>query len=75
MADKILYSKVKALPNEQSSLTGKVVAMVNPYDEKEVIFRRVIATETLWVKRMDDNGIIQVPKGHVWVECECEVPS
>ena len=31
--------------------------------------------ETLWVKQKNNNAIIQVPKGHVWVECECEVPS
>ena len=49
--------------------------MINPFDKSEIIYRRVVATETLWVKRADDGAIIQVPKGHVWVECECEVPT
>ena len=56
-------------------MCGKVVALSNPYDKNEVVFRRVVATERLWVKRNDDGGIIQVPKGHVWVECECEAPA
>ena len=75
LADKVLFSKVKALPNEHLHLQGKVIALRNPYNKKEIVFRRVIATESLWVKRSDDGGIIQVPKGHVWIECECEVPS
>ena len=49
--------------------------MINPFDQSQILFRRIVATETLWVQRMDDNGIIQVPKGHVWVECECDVPQ
>ncbi len=57
-ADKVLFSKVKPLPHEQSRLQGKVVALTNPYDKNHVIFRRVVATETLWVKRLDDGGII-----------------
>ena len=31
----------------------------------------MIAVENEWVKRLDDGGIIQIPAGHVWVECEC----
>ena len=58
LADKALYSKVKLMPAEHSRMQGKVVAMVNPYDKKQVIFRRVVATETLWIKRLDDGGII-----------------
>ena len=33
LADKVLFSKVKPLPNEQSRLQGKVVALTNPYDK------------------------------------------
>ena len=58
LADKVVFSKLKALPNEQSKLTGKVVAMINPFDKSEIIYRRVVATETLWVKRADDGAII-----------------
>ena len=75
LADKALFWNFGVLPNQQSELQGKVVAIINPYDKSQIIFRRVVATESLWVKRLDSGGIVQVPKGHMWVECECEVPS
>lgn len=53
--DWILYSKIK--PQKIENLTGKVVAVRNPYTNK-IIFRKVIATEFLWVRRYDDMGLI-----------------
>lgn len=35
-----------------------------------MVFRRVIADEGQWVQRIDDGGIIKIPVGHVWIECE-----
>ena len=67
LRDFILYSKVK--PAKIDQLQGKVVAIRDPYTNK-VIFRRVIATELFWIRRIDDMGLIQIPKSHVWVECE-----
>jgi len=49
---------------------GRIIAFKNPYDPSQVIFRRVIASELLWVKRKDDNGLIQIPRGHLWVESD-----
>ena len=59
-ADKVYYSKTKAfsLPKQLKTLKGKIVAMQNPYKPDQIIFRRVIATEYLWVKRLDNGGII-----------------
>ena len=45
------------------------MAIRNPYTNK-VIFRRIIATELQWIRRSDDMGLIQIPKSHVWVECD-----
>ena len=35
-----------------------------------MLVRRVVGTELLWVKRKDDEGMCQIPKGHIWVEGE-----
>ncbi len=56
--DYVLYSKIKPWQKEYKSLIGKLVAIKNPYDSSKVLYRRVIATELLWVKRIDDSGLI-----------------
>lgn len=66
-SDLVLYRKILG-PKER--LKNKIVALRNPFEPGEVVFRRVIAEEGEWVQRADDGGIIKVPKGHVWVECE-----
>jgi inner membrane protease subunit 2 len=66
-SDLVLYGKVLS-PTDR--LKDRIVALKNPFEPKEVVFRRVIAEEGDWVQRADDGGIIKVPKGHVWVECE-----
>ena len=68
MADKVLYRKLK--PSDLKQLIGKVVAVQNPFNVKEVVYRRITATEHFWVRRMDNAGIIEIPKHHVWIECE-----
>ena len=70
MADKVLYRKLK--PSDLKQLIGKVVAVQNPFNVKEVVYRRITATEHFWVRRMDNAGIIEIPKHHVWIECECK---
>jgi hypothetical protein len=62
--DVIWYSK-HVMKGEK--LKGKIVAVRDPFSRR-VVFRRVIADELMWVQRMDDGGIIQVPSGHVWIE-------
>ena len=69
----MIYCKLK--PKKISQLKGKVVAFKNPYSPSEVLLSRVIATELLWVRRQDDNGLIQVPRGHVWVEADRPSPD
>ena len=69
-ADKVLYKRAQD-DTKCEKFVGKVVAMMNPFSPREVIYRRVIASEGDWVQRLDDNGIINIPKNHVWVECEC----
>lgn len=69
-ADRVLYWKLKPSPKKMKDLKGKLVAMRNPYDPYQVLYRRVIATELFWIQRQDDSGLIQVPRGHVWLECD-----
>ena len=68
MSDCILFSKIKPDKKGMPTLIGHIVALDNPYAPGETIYRRVIATENLWIKRKDDGGIIKVPNGHVWIE-------
>lgn len=56
--DRILYSKLKPKPRDYKDLLGKVVAIKNPFDPSKILYRRVIATELLWVRRIDDSGLI-----------------
>jgi len=35
-----------------------------------MILRRVIGVPGEWVQRADDGGFIQLPKEHLWIECE-----
>ena len=55
-------------PSKSKDMQGSIVALNDPYHPGTILFRRVIATENMWVKRKDDGGIIKVPKGHVWLE-------
>ncbi len=41
---------------------------MNPFNHKDIVFRRVVAIENQWVQRVDDGGIIKIPNNHVWVE-------
>ncbi|TNV74673.1 hypothetical protein FGO68_gene12116 [Halteria grandinella] len=66
LSDLVWYHKYSP-PTEK--LRNKIVAVRDPFG-KGIIFRRVIAEEHQWVQRMDDGGIIKVPQGHVWIECE-----
>jgi hypothetical protein len=59
MADKVLYRKQK--PEKLNQLNGKVVAIQNPFNAKQVVYRRVTATEQFWVRRIDNGGIIEIP--------------
>ena len=65
--DKVMYSKMR--PDRVDDLRGKVVAIKDPFNPGLVVYRRVVATEHLWVRRYDTGTLIQIPKGHVWVEC------
>ena len=67
VSDKVMYSKMR--PDRVEILRDKVVALKDPYNPGCVIYRKVVATEHLWVRRYDSGTIVQVPKGHVWVEC------
>jgi len=66
-SDTVFY--FKHVPPKQK-LRGSIVAVRDPFQQGHVVFRRVIADEGQWVQRMDDGGIIKIPKGHVWLECE-----
>ena len=66
-SDTVLYLKFSQ-PNER--LQNKIVAVQDPFKLNHVVFRRVIAEENQWVQRANDGGIIKIPKGHVWIECE-----
>lgn len=66
--DVVWYSRY-TLPKEK--LRNKIVAIKDPFST-EIVFRRVIADENQWVQRMDDGGILKVPQGHVWIECDNE---
>jgi mitochondrial inner membrane protease subunit 2 len=55
---------------DKENLRNQIVALRDPFHPKRIAFRRVIAVEGQWVQRIDDGGIIQIPKGHVWIECE-----
>ena len=68
--DKVLYSKLKPGPRHVQELHNKVIAVKNPFKPSELLFRRVVATENFWIRRSDDSGLIQIPKGHLWVECD-----
>ena len=35
-----------------------------------MILRRVVGVPGEWVQRADDGGFIQLPKEHLWIECE-----
>ena len=48
------------------------MAVRDPFKLNHVVFRRVVAEENQWVQRADNGGIIKVPRGHVWIECENE---
>ena len=42
----------------------------NP-NNREVVVRRVVGTSGEWVQRNDNQGgMSQIPKEHLWVECE-----
>lgn len=68
-SDTIFYRKFTQ-PNEK--LQNKIVAVKDPFKLNHIVFRRVVAEENQWIQRKDDGGIIKVPKGHVWIECENE---
>ena len=68
--DQVLFSKLKPSPRHIKELQNRVVAIKNPFKPDELLFRRVVATENFWIKRADDSGLIQIPKGHLWVECD-----
>ena len=65
-SDRVMY---KNFIGNHENLKSSIVAMRNPFEPKQILYRRIIAVEGEWVQRMDDGGIIKVPNGHVWVEC------
>ena len=50
-------------------LKHKLIAVKNP-SNGETIVRRMMARESEWVIRADNGTFRQVPRNHIWVECE-----
>ena len=54
-AQYVQYSKLK--PESMSELHGRLIAITHPNRPNEVIFRRLVGSELLWVRRKDDGGV------------------
>ena len=66
-SDTVFYFKFS---DPKGPLRNTMVALMDTFTPGNVVFRRVIADEGQWIQRVDDGGIIKIPKGHLWIECE-----
>ena len=68
-SDVVLYQHFSA-KQKTTDLKGKIIAIQDPQKPGKIMTRRVIGVSGEWVRRCDDGGFAQVPREHLWVECE-----
>ena len=67
--DIVLYDKIANL-NDLHKIRGSYIALMDPYSNKNILIRKLIALPNQWICRKDDGGYIKVPNWHIWIETE-----
>ena len=68
-SDIVLYKYI-AEYQKTTALKGKLIAIKDPQGNGTILTRRVIGVQGEWVRRVDDSGFVQIPREHLWIECE-----